>query len=413
MLTGPKKNEYLGLIAPPGKKAMYLGYVNIPVGLGVAIGSFIAGHIYGAYGEKANLAPDHLAAHPALVARAAQAMDWSDDLERVATLGGIERGRAFGLACEALGAASPECAERLREAFANDRGQVVNAALMWLALHPEFAARMEALAAGAPVDEALVARRVGALPGALGVNRGEALARVRHLMGEAAPADEHGLIVALWSRFAAVPELLDNLALEHLAQATPLIRDRVRGMDFGDPRATLAAIGLGRTKSFDALSVSLGASDEEVRTHLAQHFAAMASEEERVYAYLMGLKHLRFLAVARRDWSGELGVLGQLVGDGAAALAGDQDAVQAALDQVDWTRHPEAAAYLLVLNPSEARALAAAELKNAKQATTKLLWDTYHPQYKVWIHFAAIGVLATIALGVFGLLARRWQDMNA
>ena len=34
MLTGPKKTEYFSLIAPKGKKALYLGYVNIPVALG-------------------------------------------------------------------------------------------------------------------------------------------------------------------------------------------------------------------------------------------------------------------------------------------------------------------------------------------------------------------------------------------
>jgi hypothetical protein len=31
------------LIAPPGKKGLYLGYVNIPVGIGVYIGSKLAG----------------------------------------------------------------------------------------------------------------------------------------------------------------------------------------------------------------------------------------------------------------------------------------------------------------------------------------------------------------------------------
>ena len=38
MWTGPKKNQYLGLIAPPGKKGLYLGYVNIPIGIGVGLG---------------------------------------------------------------------------------------------------------------------------------------------------------------------------------------------------------------------------------------------------------------------------------------------------------------------------------------------------------------------------------------
>ncbi len=37
MMTGPKKSEYLSLIAPPGKKGLYLGYVNIPVGIGTFV----------------------------------------------------------------------------------------------------------------------------------------------------------------------------------------------------------------------------------------------------------------------------------------------------------------------------------------------------------------------------------------
>ncbi len=60
MTTGPKKSEYLALIAPPGKKGLYLGYVNIPVGIGVAVGSEIAGIVYDRFGEKASLALRHL-----------------------------------------------------------------------------------------------------------------------------------------------------------------------------------------------------------------------------------------------------------------------------------------------------------------------------------------------------------------
>ena len=61
MMTGPKKSQYLALIAPPGKKGLYLGYVNIPVGVGVYFGSTIAGYVYGHYGEKAVLALKYLA----------------------------------------------------------------------------------------------------------------------------------------------------------------------------------------------------------------------------------------------------------------------------------------------------------------------------------------------------------------
>lgn len=61
MLTGPKKNEYFGLIAPPGKKGLYLGYVNIPVAIGAGVGAIIAGEVYGTRGEKAVLALRYIA----------------------------------------------------------------------------------------------------------------------------------------------------------------------------------------------------------------------------------------------------------------------------------------------------------------------------------------------------------------
>jgi hypothetical protein len=44
---------------------------------------------------------------------------------------------------------------------------------------------------------------------------------------------------------------------------------------------------------------------------------------------------------------------------------------------------------------------------------TKLLWDTYNPQYGVWLPFAAVGVFAIIALAIFGQMAKRWKDMDA
>src|SRR5262249_2211966 len=61
MLTGPKKTEYFSLIAPPGKKALYLGYVNIPIAIGQASGAKIVGAVYGKTGEKATLALRYLA----------------------------------------------------------------------------------------------------------------------------------------------------------------------------------------------------------------------------------------------------------------------------------------------------------------------------------------------------------------
>jgi MFS family permease len=44
---------------------------------------------------------------------------------------------------------------------------------------------------------------------------------------------------------------------------------------------------------------------------------------------------------------------------------------------------------------------------------TRMLWDTYSPQYHVWIPFAAVGLLSAVALWIFGRMAHRWKDMNA
>lgn len=61
MLSSPKMNEYLGVIAPEGKKGLYMGYANIPQGVGWAFGSWYAGSVYDQLGDKANLALDYLA----------------------------------------------------------------------------------------------------------------------------------------------------------------------------------------------------------------------------------------------------------------------------------------------------------------------------------------------------------------
>jgi len=63
MLSSPKMNEYLGVIAPDGKKGLYMGYANIPQGIGWAVGSVVAGDVYNEMGDKANLAMDYLKTH--------------------------------------------------------------------------------------------------------------------------------------------------------------------------------------------------------------------------------------------------------------------------------------------------------------------------------------------------------------
>ena len=89
MLTGPKKNEYLGLISPPGKKGQYLGYVNIPVGIGGLVGSKLQGFVYGNWGEKAVLAQKYLATE------APGAGGWDGKLASLDTASGVVRPEAF------------------------------------------------------------------------------------------------------------------------------------------------------------------------------------------------------------------------------------------------------------------------------------------------------------------------------
>lgn len=99
MLTGPKKTEYFALIAPPGKKALYLGYVNIPVAIGPAIGAKIVGALYGTYGEKATLSLRYLVEKTGFTAGRV----WDGDVSTLEAVAGIERKAAFATLVKELG----------------------------------------------------------------------------------------------------------------------------------------------------------------------------------------------------------------------------------------------------------------------------------------------------------------------
>jgi len=63
MMASPKMNDYLGVIAPEGQKALYMGYSNMPDAIGWTLGSFLGGHVYENMGDKANLALRYLSEH--------------------------------------------------------------------------------------------------------------------------------------------------------------------------------------------------------------------------------------------------------------------------------------------------------------------------------------------------------------
>lgn len=60
MACSPKFQEYVGLMAPPEKKALYMGYSNIPFAVGWAGANFIGGPLYDRLSDKFELARDYL-----------------------------------------------------------------------------------------------------------------------------------------------------------------------------------------------------------------------------------------------------------------------------------------------------------------------------------------------------------------
>lgn len=441
MWTGPKKNEYLGLIAPPGKKALYLGYVNIPVGVGLFFGSYLAGYVYDNYGEKATLALKHLGTDTQLVAKAAKASDWSDSLGAVPGILQIDRGQAFELATAEL-AVDPEiAATRLQEDFRYDHGHLQNLCLQYLAIQPDRIEQVSSYLREQGVDlgdsgltKETVAAYLEHLTAALGRNRVEAFPIIRELTaadtsdGEA--MQDHAIVAMLFEQFRDDPETLNNLALEFLAQGTDRMADAARAMSFPDPVADLPAkLSIGRQKSFAGLAVALGADGTAVDQALLPLGDPPTGTDLRPAAYLAALPHHRFNAIARRDWKKDVDFLTEMIESDAAAkaviteaganpsdyaaIAGKQNLIQKALAKKDWAANPAHAAALLELNPFEARALVAVEVGDSAKSATALLWQIYHPQYKVWFPFAAIGILAIIALAIFGNMAKRWKDMNA
>ncbi|MDP8205419.1 MAG: MFS transporter [Candidatus Electryonea clarkiae] len=113
MLTGPKKNEYLGLIAPPGKKALYLGYVNIPVGIGGWTGSILAGFVYGRWGEKAVLAQKYLLQHTPM----GEGKTWSGNPDQLTELLNVTRTESFLKLQEVTGLDAVEATKMLWDLY--------------------------------------------------------------------------------------------------------------------------------------------------------------------------------------------------------------------------------------------------------------------------------------------------------
>ena len=63
IICSPKFSEYIGMTAPEDKKAIYMGYSNIPFAIGWASGNLLSGPMYQAFSSKATLARQWLVEH--------------------------------------------------------------------------------------------------------------------------------------------------------------------------------------------------------------------------------------------------------------------------------------------------------------------------------------------------------------
>lgn len=128
MMASPKMNEYLGVIAPEGEKALYMGYANIPLAIGWAYGSFLGGTIYDSQGDKANLAIRYMIDELGLNFGAG----W-DALAQLQSTLGEKIGASLKFIAESNGMiqdiARPEAMERLQQVLSINAAEATN--LLW------------------------------------------------------------------------------------------------------------------------------------------------------------------------------------------------------------------------------------------------------------------------------------------
>ncbi|RPH96537.1 MFS transporter [candidate division KSB1 bacterium] len=86
MWCSPKFSEYIGLTAPADKKAVYMGYSNIPFAIGWAGGNLISGYLYDHLGSKINFARDYLVSHCGMSPAQAEAVPQENVMQTMASM---------------------------------------------------------------------------------------------------------------------------------------------------------------------------------------------------------------------------------------------------------------------------------------------------------------------------------------
>ncbi|MBO5754117.1 MAG: MFS transporter [Proteobacteria bacterium] len=89
IICSPKFNEYIGMTAPEDKKAIYMGYSNIPFAVGWAAGNFLSGPLYQLFSSKEVLAKQYLLDNNVLTSAAMENMKLADLMNAVQTHAGV------------------------------------------------------------------------------------------------------------------------------------------------------------------------------------------------------------------------------------------------------------------------------------------------------------------------------------
>ncbi len=85
IICSPKFTEYVGMTAPPDKKAIYMGYSNIPFAIGWAVGNIVSGPLYDTFSSKENLARRYLVDQIGMSADAVEKLETTEVMPTLVT----------------------------------------------------------------------------------------------------------------------------------------------------------------------------------------------------------------------------------------------------------------------------------------------------------------------------------------
>ena len=83
IICSPKFSEYIGMTAPEDKKAVYMGFSNIPFAIGWSLGNLISGPLYEVLASKATIARRWLVEHGNVSAESLENVKLDELMQRV------------------------------------------------------------------------------------------------------------------------------------------------------------------------------------------------------------------------------------------------------------------------------------------------------------------------------------------